>query len=86
MRRHFEWLPGVVKILVGVRGFDYGFSSGQTVIESVVDQGEKVALLVFKVLDDKLDKIIFDQDLDKWILMMKEKSPIKVKMEINGRG
>ncbi|MDA1785047.1 restriction endonuclease [Bacillus cereus] len=53
-------------VLVGVRGFDYEFTSNQIVTETIVDQGSKVALLVFKVLDGEFDKIIFDQDLDKW--------------------
>lgn len=53
-------------ILVGIRGFDYKFTSDQITSETIVDQGEKIALLVFKVLDDEFDQIIFDQDLDKW--------------------
>lgn len=53
-------------VLVGVRGFDYEFTSRQSVIETIVDQGSKVALLVFKVLDEEFDQIIFDQDLDNW--------------------
>ncbi|AIQ37633.1 hypothetical protein R50345_25200 [Paenibacillus sp. FSL R5-0345] len=53
-------------VLVAIKGFYYEFSSSQSVIETVVDQGGKVALLVFKVLDDELDKVIYDQDLDKF--------------------
>lgn len=53
-------------VLVGARGFDYEYTSSQTVIETVVDQGNKVAILIFKMLDGEIDKIIFDQDLDKW--------------------
>lgn len=58
----------MASVLVGARGFDYEYTSCQTVIETVVDQGQgnKVAILVFKVLDGEIDKIIFDQDLDKW--------------------
>lgn len=52
--------------LLGIRGFDYKFTSSQSVIESIIDQGSKVALLVFKILDEDFDQIIFDQDLDKW--------------------
>lgn len=53
-------------VLVGVRGFDYEFTSSQSITETIIDQGSKVALLVFKVLDEDFDQIIFDQDLDKW--------------------
>ncbi|MCL1696550.1 restriction endonuclease [Lysinibacillus sp. BPa_S21] len=53
-------------VFLGVKGFDYEFTSSQSVMNSVVDHGRKIALLVFKVLDDEFDKIIFDQDLDKW--------------------
>ncbi|GIO34657.1 MULTISPECIES: restriction endonuclease [Paenibacillus] len=53
-------------VLVGIKGFEYEYTSSQSTIETVIDQGNKVALLIFKVLDDEFDKIIFDQDLDKW--------------------
>lgn len=53
-------------VLVGIKGFDYEFTSGQNEFETIVDQGEKIALLVFKVIDGTFDKVIFDQDLDKW--------------------
>ncbi|SEO09171.1 Restriction endonuclease [Terribacillus saccharophilus] len=67
-RYEFETIKYVklAGVLVRVRGFDYEFTSSQSLIETVVDQGSKVALLVFKVLDEELDQIIFDQDLDKW--------------------
>ncbi|MCZ2258262.1 hypothetical protein [Sporosarcina sp. G11-34] len=54
------------EMLLGIKGFDYEFTSGQSLIESIIDQGSKIDLLVFKVLDEELDKIIFDQDLEKW--------------------
>ncbi|KRF64789.1 hypothetical protein ASG99_19530 [Bacillus sp. Soil768D1] len=53
-------------VLLGIKGFDYEFTSGQNVFETIVDQGEKIALLVFKVIDGTFDKVIFDQDIDKW--------------------
>lgn len=53
-------------VLVGIKGFNYEFTSSQSVIKTIVDPGNKLALLVFKVLDNEFDKIIFDQDLDKW--------------------
>ncbi|UZJ80565.1 restriction endonuclease [Fictibacillus sp. KU28468] len=53
-------------ILVGIRGFDYEYESDQSIFHSIIDEGEKIALLLFKVLDGTIDKIIFDQDLDKW--------------------
>ncbi|WP_317949652.1 restriction endonuclease, partial [Rossellomorea marisflavi] len=53
-------------VLVGIRGFDYEFTSSQSVTQTISDQGSKVALLVFKVLNEDFDQVIFDQDLDKW--------------------
>lgn len=53
-------------LLVCVRGFDYEFTSNEHVFEIAVDAGEKVALLIFKVLNGEFEKIIFEQDLDKW--------------------
>lgn len=53
-------------ILVGVRGFEYKYTSSQSVFNTIVDQGSKIALMVFKILNDEFDQIIFDQDLDKW--------------------
>lgn len=56
----------IAGVPLAIKGFDYEFTSSQNVFESIVDQGEKIALLVFKVLDGTFDKVIFDQDLDKW--------------------
>ncbi|MBH0175661.1 restriction endonuclease [Fictibacillus sp. 23RED33] len=53
-------------VLLGIKGFDYEFTSGQNVVETIVDQGEKIAILVFKIIDGTFDRVIFDQDLDKW--------------------
>lgn len=53
-------------VLVGIKGFDYEFTSSQDVIETVVDAGQKIALLLFRAVDGTLDKAIYDQDLDRW--------------------
>lgn len=53
-------------VLVGIKGFNYKFTSSQSIFESIIDQGNKIALLVFKALDDEFNQIIFNQDLDKW--------------------
>ncbi|MCM2534366.1 hypothetical protein NDK43_20965 [Neobacillus pocheonensis] len=53
-------------VLVGIKGFEYEFTSNESVFETVVDAGKKIALLLFEVIDGTLDKVIFDQDLDEW--------------------
>lgn len=53
-------------VLLGIKGFDYEFTCYEIVSETIVDAGEKIALLLFEVIDGTLDKVIFDQDLDKW--------------------
>lgn len=53
-------------ILVSVRGFEYEFNCHESVRITVIDEGEKVATLLFKMLDGTLDTVIFDQDLEKW--------------------
>lgn len=56
----------MAEVLVGIKGFYYEFTSSQSVFESIIDQGNKIALLVFKALDGEFNQIIFDQELDKW--------------------
>ncbi|MDA1531021.1 restriction endonuclease [Bacillus cereus group sp. TH260-2LC] len=53
-------------VLTEVKGFDYEFTILKIVSKTVVDTGQKIALLLFKVIDGTLDKVIFDQDLDAW--------------------
>ncbi|WP_454871209.1 hypothetical protein, partial [Priestia megaterium] len=52
--------------LLGIKGFKYEFTSEKIVLEDIIDSGEKIAILLFKVIDGTLDKVIFDQDLDNW--------------------
>lgn len=52
--------------LIAIKGFKYEQSSSLVVEEYIIDGGKKIALLVFKVLDGTIDKLIFKQDLDKW--------------------
>ena len=54
-------------ITVPVRGFEYEFSSHESVITTVIDEGAKVATLLYKMLDGTIDTVIFDQQLEKWI-------------------
>lgn len=53
-------------VLIGVRGFDYEYFSHSMRTESVVDDGGKIAVLLFKMLDGSKDKILFDNHLEKW--------------------
>ncbi|PRD06932.1 hypothetical protein CQ058_28310 [Bacillus sp. MYb56] len=53
-------------VLVEIKGFKYEFSIGEYVSELIIDAGEKVALLLFEVIDGTIDKIIFQQNLDNW--------------------
>ncbi|MFL0404959.1 restriction endonuclease [Bacillus nitratireducens] len=56
----------IAGVLVGIKGFHYEYSTTESVKEVLIDAGEQVALLLFKVIDGSIDKIIFQQDLDKW--------------------
>lgn len=53
-------------ILISVRGFEYEFTSHESITKTVIDEGKKVATLLYKMLDGTIDTIIFDQDLNKW--------------------
>lgn len=53
-------------ILIPVRGFEYEFNSHESVNETVIDEGQKVATLLFKLLDGTIDTIIFDEEIEKW--------------------
>jgi hypothetical protein len=53
-------------ITVPVRGFDYEFNSHESVCTTVIDEGAKVAILLYKMLDGTIDTAIFDQQLEKW--------------------
>ncbi len=53
-------------IIVPVRGFEYEFSSRKSIITEVFDQGSKIAVLLYKMLDGTIDTAIFDQQLEKW--------------------
>lgn len=53
-------------VLVAIKGFKYEFSSHQITSETVVDAGQKIATLLFQVIDGTLDKVIYNQDLDRW--------------------
>lgn len=53
-------------ITVPVRGFDYEFNSHESVHTTVIDEGAKVATLLYKMLDGTIDTVIFDQQLEKW--------------------
>ena len=54
------------EILIPIRGFEYEFNSHESVHMKVIDDGGKVATLLFKMLDETIDTIIFDQDIEKW--------------------
>lgn len=56
----------LASVLVGVKGFHYEVTSSRSTFKTIANQGSRIALLVFKVLEGDLDKLIFDQDLDKW--------------------
>ena len=53
-------------VTVPVRGFKYEFNSHESVITTVIDEGAKVATLLYKMLDGTIDTVIFDQQLKKW--------------------
>ncbi|MDJ0306906.1 MULTISPECIES: hypothetical protein [Dehalobacter] len=53
-------------VTVPVRGFDYEFNSHESVCTTVIDEGAKVATLLYKMLDGTIDTVIFDQQLEKW--------------------
>ncbi|ANB49268.1 MULTISPECIES: restriction endonuclease [Bacillus] len=52
--------------LIGIKGFNYEQSFSLVVEENIIGVGEKIALMVFKVLDGTIDKLIFKEDIDKW--------------------
>ncbi|PEK36111.1 MULTISPECIES: restriction endonuclease [Bacillus cereus group] len=52
--------------LLGIKGFNYEYTCYEITSETIIDAGKKIALLLFEVIDGTLDKVIFDQDLDKW--------------------
>jgi len=53
-------------VTVPVRGFEYEFNSHESVITTIIDEGAKVATLLYKMLDGTIDTVIFDQQLEKW--------------------
>lgn len=53
-------------ITVPVRGFDYEFDNHESVITTIIDEGAKVATLIYKMLNGTIDTVIFDQQLEKW--------------------
>lgn len=53
-------------VFLGIKGFDYEFTSNEIVVETEVNIGKKIALLLFEVIDGTVDQVIFDRDLDKW--------------------
>lgn len=53
-------------LLVGMKGFAYSFYSYTIEDTTVIDAGERVALLLLKYLDGKQEKILFDKDISKW--------------------
>ncbi|MGE7891032.1 restriction endonuclease [Bacillus cereus] len=52
--------------LIGMRALNYKFNTITIVHKSVINSGEKVALLLLDYLDGDDSKIIFDDDLTKW--------------------
>lgn len=54
--------------LVCVKGFEYEFEGHETISNQIIDEGEKVALLLLESLDNSnlLNEIIYDEDLSKW--------------------
>lgn len=53
--------------LIGVRGFDYSFNSNESIMKTIVDEGNRIATLIFKTLDEPLGSIIFDKELSNWM-------------------
>ncbi|WP_081979129.1 restriction endonuclease [Heyndrickxia ginsengihumi] len=53
-------------VLVGMKGFNYSFSSYTIEEKSVIGVGEKIGLLLLKYIDGSQEKIIFDTDISKW--------------------
>lgn len=59
-----------VKILghfMAVKGFCYEFDSYSNEIQSVVDDGGKVASLLFKVMESDSKHLIFEEEIEKWM-------------------
>lgn len=53
-------------VSIPVRGFEYEFKSHDSVCTTIIDEGAKVATLLYKMIDGTIDTIIFDQQLEKW--------------------
>ncbi|WP_405131670.1 restriction endonuclease [Paenibacillus sp. FSL H8-0317] len=59
-----------VKILghfVAVKGFHYEFDSYSNETQSIIDDGGKVASLLFKVLENDSKYLIFEEEIEKWM-------------------
>ena len=52
--------------LIGVSGFAYRISFYENIIESILDVGKKIAVLLLKMLDGSLNKLFFDGDISEW--------------------
>lgn len=52
--------------LIGIAGFVYRVDCHESIIESVTNAGEKVAVLILKMLDGSLDRLFFDVDISAW--------------------
>jgi hypothetical protein len=51
---------------VAIKGFDYEFTSHANQFQSIVDDGGKVAALLFKILDSDEKMLLFEEDIEKW--------------------
>jgi hypothetical protein len=51
---------------IAIKGFDYEFKSHAYQMQSIVDDGGKVASLLFKILNSDEKKIFFEEEIEKW--------------------
>jgi hypothetical protein len=61
--------PVFIKIhghYIPIRGFDYEFTSGKSTFEVNIDDGGKVAVLLFEILNNESRSLIFQHQIEKW--------------------
>ncbi|OMF51003.1 restriction endonuclease [Paenibacillus peoriae] len=58
IKMHGHYIP--------VIGFDYEFTSGKSTLEVNVDDGGKVAVLLFEILNNESRSLIFQHQIEKW--------------------
>lgn len=49
--------------LLGIKGFAFEFSCDELVSEHVIDEGNRIAVLLFKIFDGSIDWAVFDDEL-----------------------